>query len=471
MNRLTYSLTHLITVFVLCLPAAAQTKVLLIQGGDTLIDNSFIYGAGSFTRAQLAIPDSGTRGVHGLGPGASTLLADAAVVDRFITTAGFPGTAVDYANVSGLNIDGNKISTAAHPYVGQETNSGEWAQADVANGVELYARFGRVTDCRIRGFRGNGATITTPGNDPQWGFTQVDNCLIIQNFVGVYASSSDQRYINNVIANSRNAGIKIANAAGAVQTSGNHVYGAHRAYWNLGGDGCHSVNDYFADAYEGIHLAFGAQSNNFTNCLVQHCWQKAAYIADARNSFTGCRFWCAQSSEDWPNTVGVELDHTADFTSFVNCHFMPNSWQNPNDTGHVPGKAVIYFALDPAPDAGSLAMSGVTISGTAITSPGTAGDVLFVAETTSDRVDSLVVDLQVGGFSDANDKLFVSDADTTYRDCVLVFRGNFGGVFSAADRFDLPAAWNSAGPTNGNSITVYDTFNGVKYELDLTGTY
>jgi hypothetical protein len=441
-------------------------------------DTRYAFGVTNETRRTIEIGNSGIRGVRGQGIEATKLTADARVTARFITTANYPNTAVDSATVARLTFDGNQISTDAFPNVGHPM-SGEWLQAEVANGVELLAYHARITDCRIRGFRGDGARIKRPAPDlAQFGvFQQIDNCEIVQNYIGVHVTSADQRVFQNMIANSRDAGLRIDNDCGNVQTANNHVFGAYRAYENLGGDGGKHVNDYYADAYRGIHINFNSNENHFTNCMVQRCTEEAVYIAGSRNSFTNCRFECAQSSQDWPNAIGLELDHIADFTRFTGCQFGVNYWQNGNDTGHTAAVAAIYFHLDPAPDDGVVYIDLVTISGTAYTVFQRTGDVLLRFDTTSDQVRSLTVDLQVEGFDDPVagtplDKLIVADADTVFRDCRLVFRGNFGGNLVPGDVFDLPTAWNGAtGSEEGNSITVYDTYDGDVHALDMNATY
>jgi hypothetical protein len=448
------------------------TRTDVTTGIDTPIyDNLFRSGVLNETVGRIAIPNSGHRGVLGLGPESSKLIADASVTDRFITTVNYPTTPVDSATIAGLTLDANKISTTTHPFIDYNT-SGEWLEAAVADGVEVYAHRARITDCHIRGFRGNGATMIRPADNPQWGvFEQIDNCTIVQNFIGVYVTTSDQRVLNNMIANSRDAGIRIANHSGAVQTANNHIYGAYRAYENLGGNGGNHVNDYYADAYRGIHLEWGANENHFTNCLIQHCTQDAAFIGGEHNSFANCRFECTQSSQNWPNATGVILEHTADYTRFSGCPFGVNIWQNPADPGGNPpvytaARTAIYINLEPVdPDPiTNNSLDGVNISGSAYTIFGRAGDVFMLIDSTSDFVKSMTVDIDVDGFNDANDKLLVvvDDAqDTSFRNCKLVFRGNFGGNLNPDNVLDLPVAWNPAGGIDeGNSITIYDTFDG-----------
>jgi hypothetical protein len=85
------------------------------------------------------------------------------------------------------------------------------------------------------------------------------------------------------------------------------------------------------------------------------------------------------------------------------------------------------------------------------------------------------MDMDVEGFNDMNDKLVVvDDTDTYFRNCKLIFRGNFGGNIGGVggrtlqEMFDLPAGWGSA---NGNSITVYDTHDGDVHTLNMNSTY
>jgi hypothetical protein len=439
-------------------------------------DYLFRFAVTTETRGEIVVPNSGLRGVLGLGPEATKLIADTGVTGEFIRTADFATTPVDSATVSGLSIDGNKINTGTFVFAGHP-NMGEWAQAEVADGVAILANHSRITNCRIRGFRGSAAAVYRPADSPQWGLLQqIDNCDIAQNLIGVHVTSSDQRVFQNMIANSRDAGIRINNDCGNVQTANNHVFGAYRAYENLGGDGGNHVNDYYADAYRGIHLDYGAEHTHFTNCLVQHCWQQAVFIGGARNSFTNCRFECAMSSADWGNAIGVQLDHIADYTRFTGCQFGVNYWVNPADTGHAAALAAIYINLDEGgPNPQSL--EGVNISGLAYTDFERTDDVLMRIVSTSDAVRSLTVDMDVEGFNDANDKLLVVDSDTSFRNCKLVFRGNFGGNLGAGGRtlddlFDLPTAWNGAmDDEEGNSITVYDTNDGDVHELNMNATY
>jgi hypothetical protein len=439
-------------------------------------DNLFLSSVINETRGQIVIPNSGVRGVLGLGPEATKLIAGASVTGRFITTANFPTTAVDSATVAGLTLDGNQIDTGTFVFVGYP-DSGEWLEAEVAHGVEVFANHARITNCRIRGFRGIGATIVRGLDSPQWGvFNQIDNCEIVQNFIGVYVSTSDQRVFQNMIANSRDAGIRIKQDSGSVQTANNHVFGAYRAYENLGGVGANHVNDYYADAYRGIHLDYDANECHFTNCMVQHCTEEAAFIGGARNSFANCRFECAQSSAGSPNAIGVMLDHTADYTRFTGCQFGVNYWVNLNDLPESAALAAIYINLDPGQTPGH-DLDHVNISGTAYTWYQRTADVLFRIESTSDGVRSMTVDMDVEGFNDSNDKLVVADADTYFYNCKFVFRGNFGGNIgmggrTLADMFDLPTAWNGAtGDEEGNSITVYDTYDGDVHVLNMNGTY
>jgi hypothetical protein len=434
-------------------------------------DYLFRFGVTTETRGRIEIPNSGLRGVLGLGPEATKLIADAGVIQRFISTVDYLTTPVDSATVAGLSLDGDRIDTGTFVFAGYP-DMGEWLEAEVANGVEIYAYHSRITNCRIRGFRGIGATILRSADSPQWGlFEQIDNCDIAQNFIGVYVGSSDQRVFQNMIANSRDAGIRIGDECGNVQTANNHVYGAYRAYENLGGDGGNHMNDYYADAYRGIHLDYGANETHFTNCMVQHCWQEAVFIGGARNSFADCRFECAQATTGNPNASGVKIDHIADYALFSGCQFGVNYWANPHDSGHTSALAAIYFNLDE----GGLypqQLDGVNISGLAYTIWQREGDVLMRIVSTSDSVRSLTVDMEVEGFDETNDKLLVVDADTSFRNCNLVFRGNFGGNLVPGDVFDLPTAWNGAmGSEEGNSITVYDTFDGDVHILDMNATY
>jgi hypothetical protein len=432
----------------------------------------FQFGVTNETRGQIVIPNSGLRGVRGVGPEATKLIAAAGVTGRFITTANFDTTWVDAATVSGLSLDGNKIATNTTVYAGHPM-SGEWAQAEVADGVEIWAQHSRITNCRIRGFRGVGATIVRGGDSLQWGvFNQIDNCEIVQNFIGVYVTTSDQRVFQNMIANSRDAGIRIPSTAGNVQTANNHVFGAYRAYENLGGDGGKHVNDYYADAFRGIHLE-GANETHFTNCMVQHCWEEAAFIGGARNSFTNCRFECAQSTIANTDATGVVLNQHADYTRFTGCQFGVNYWQNLEDeSGYTAARAAIYFDIEPAGENPDYILEGVNISGTAYTWYQRTDDVLMRIVSTSDSVRSLTVDMDVEGFDETNDKLLVVDSDTYFRNCKLVFRGNFGGNLVPDDVFDLPTAWNGAmDDEEGNSITVYDTYDGDVHVLDMNGTY
>jgi hypothetical protein len=90
----------------------------------------------------------------------------------------------------------------------------------------------------------------------------------------------------------------------------------------------------------------------------------------------------------------------------------------------------------------------------------------------------MTVDMDVEGFNNTDDKLVVvDDTDTYFRNCKLVFRGDFGGNIGTGgrtldDMFGLPAAWNGAmGSEEGNSITVYDTYDGDVHTLNMNTTY
>jgi hypothetical protein len=302
---------HAIVAVLLCpLMAQAQTQVLLLN--QTLVDNEFLFGPGTFTRGQRVITaNAGQRSVQGISPAETTLVCDDAnVTDRFITVENFgSGTGSDEreALVANLTVDGAE-PVPTYPWVdtAELALSARGATYD-SDGIELDGDLARVSRVTVQNFRGIGVTSRLAQS-------YLDNLTVQKCHTGVKLGTSDVTVSDSIIRGMRDYGIWVADTVGNCYSSNNHVFGAEWAFFNGGGNNLRCVNDIYADARWGYFSVGGNASRvQLTSCFAQHISNTAMATGNgADHSFVNCSIDVMVSQLYTPTStqftaIGLEL--------------------------------------------------------------------------------------------------------------------------------------------------------------------
>jgi hypothetical protein len=462
------------------LAAPAEDKPLIVD--RSRIDNRFIFAAGTHTiAAPLVIPRTdgpadGTFpytnpareicGVHGLGATTSILSANIAS-GPFISTEGHGKSSVYTAEVTGLTLkgpDSHDMGQFAFHAPGNPP-------ADyITTGIALDAVESIVANCQVRLVRGYGVTMgqSTPPSGYYLSEYRVESCRFVHCYTAILART-DGRYFNNIVSNCRDYCLYLPKHAGAVQSVGNHFYGAQKAIYAVDAEGLHSTNDVFSDAGYGLHLAGYSHYALVTGGYSQHCWVRNIDAESNYNSFVNCSVRVMRNNDQHPGIVGVEL--AARGNQFLGGQVYTSAYTNPGDTNNTVPTGCTAFLIT---NDGYGGTSGDNRIETVVFSPtgvGGSGDddvcVRFADASTGNQIDITIP----YGFAHTDSRLLVVDAaaQAGLKGNTITFRGP--GLQAAVA---TPAAYvdiGAGGIDATNTVKIIDSDTGKSVTLTPGQSY
>lgn len=329
---------------------------------------------------------------------------------------------------------------------------------EMATAIKLDAVESLVEDCQIRLVRGPAMTFAKSSASGYWlpEYRATGN-RITHCFTGIRAGT-DARYSDNIIDNCRDYCLELPQYAGAVQSTGNHYYGARTAIKVTDAEGFHSTNDVFSDATEyGLHLVGFSHGALITGGYSQHCGLRSVLCGANFLSMANCAIRVQNETDDNPDVAGLEISGKQ--FQFLGGHVMLSAYNTGDSNNYVPhgSTAFVFSNVDSYNGQGArdaYIRTAIDSFGSGGATPHEHGLEYRTAAVGHDIEILWRPDLNV------NTRLLVVDAAARagMKNNHITFRGSGleAAIATPADYIDIP----SGGLDASNVITIIDTLHG-----------
>lgn len=270
-------------------------------GGYTDV-NDYLGNKGNWVAEWIDGTHFRLKGSSGTTPGTYTMSTGTwTKASRFVTVENYgTGDAIPYARVAGLEITGT---------YGGNGQGESLVTAPEADGIHLSGISSTIENVKVR--KCNGVCATSPG------WLIVRNSFFENSFTGIQFRTSDCFAHGNTVAGMRDHGLHVMKDCGNCYTWGNHFFGVNNGepMSFLGtrgeaaliqGEGYRSVNDVFADSYNG--LVVDVNNAQITNGFFQHNPQFDVRFTGPGSELHGCVVFAMASTSEYPNKVSISLE-------------------------------------------------------------------------------------------------------------------------------------------------------------------